>query len=110
MQLDLFAIIVIAAVVLVGGYALYIQIKTKRKGIETEAVVTNVTETWERTGDYNDSLSYGYTVEYTNEEGETIMTGLGGLTDMNKHLQVGDRIVVKYLKEKQEYPILVKKL
>ncbi len=109
MKLDLFAIIIIAAVVLVGGYALYIQIKTRMKGIETEAVVTNVTETWDRTDDF-DTLSYNYTVEYTNEEGETITTGLGGLSDMNKHLQVGDRIVVKYLKNKQEYPILVKKL
>lgn len=109
MKLDLFAIIVIAAVVLVGGYALFVQIKTRMKGIETEAVVTNVTETWERIDDH-DTLCFNYTVEYCNFEGKTVTTALGGLSDANKHLQVGDRIVIKYLKEKQEYPILVKKL
>ncbi len=57
MKLDLFSIIVIAAVALVGGYAVYIQIRTKRSGIEAEAVVTDVRERWERTGD-TDSLCY----------------------------------------------------
>ena len=109
MKLDLFGIIIIAAVVLVGGYALYIQIKTKRNGIETEAVVTNVTETWDRTDDF-DTLSYDYTIEYTNYEGKTVTAALGGLSATNKHLDIGDRIVIKYLKEKQEYPIMVKRL
>lgn len=109
MKLDLFAIIIIAAVVLVGGYALFVQIKIKRKGIETEAVVTNVTETWERI-DEHDTLCFDYTVEYCNFEGKTVTAALGGLSDANKHLHVGDRIMVKYLKEKQDYPILVKKL
>ncbi|MCR5135116.1 MAG: hypothetical protein K6B12_05700 [Clostridiales bacterium] len=109
MKLDLFAVIIIAVVVLVGGYALYIQIKTKRKGIETEAEIINVTERWDRTDDF-DTLCYDYTVEYTNDEGKTITAALGGMSDANKHLQAGDRIVIKYLKEKQEYPLLVKKL
>ena len=32
MQLDLFSVVIVALVVLVGGYALFIQLKTKRRG------------------------------------------------------------------------------
>lgn len=108
MKLDLFSIIIIVIVVLVGGYATYIQIKTKRKGIETEDVVTNVKESWERIDDY-DTLCYNYTVEYINFDGETVTAALGGMSNMNKNLNVGDRITIKYLKDKQDYPIMVKR-
>ena len=109
MHLDLFSIIIIVFVVLVGGYAAYIQIKTKKNGIEAEAVVTDVTESWERNGD-SDSLCYSYTVEYKNSEGKTVTAALGSMSNMKKDLDVGDRIVVKYLKDRQDYPVLVKKL
>ena len=36
------------------------------------------------------------------------MATLGGLSDTNKDLRTGDRILIKYLKDKQDYPILVK--
>ncbi len=109
MQLDLFSIIVIALVVLVGAYAIYIHIKTKKQGLEAEAVVTGIRESWDRTGDV-DSLSYTYTVEYENFAGQTVTAALGGLSDGKKDLREGDRILVKYLKEKQDYPIMIKKL
>ena len=109
MQLNLFSIIVIAIVVLVGAYAIYIHIKTKKQGLEAEAVVTGVQESWERTGDA-DHLCYTYTVEYENFAGQKVTAALGGLSDGKKDLHQGDRILVKYLKEKQDYPIMVKKL
>ena len=109
MQLDLFSVIVIVAVILVGGYAAYVQIRTKRNGIETDAVVTDIRESWERTGD-TDSLCYTYTVEYRNYEGRTVTAALGGMSDARKDLDVGDRIRIRYLKNKQDYPIMVKKL
>ncbi len=109
MQLDWFSIIILTAVVLVGGYAIVIQILTKKKGIETEAVVTNVRESWDHHGEHA-TLSYTYSVEFRNEDGETVVTALGGLSDAKKDLEVGDRIVIKYLKDKQEYPIMVRKL
>lgn len=109
MQFDLFSVIIIVFVVLVGGYTAYIQIKTKRNGIETEAVVTNVKESWERTDD-SDSLCYTYYVEYRNYEGKTVTAALGGMSNTKKDLCVGDRIRIKYLKDKQDYPLLAKKL
>ena len=109
MELNAFTVIIIAVVVLVGGYAVYIQIKTKRKGIETEATVTGIKESWERIGDA-DSLCYTYVVEYKNYEGRTVTAALGGLSDTKKDLLEGDRILIRYLKEKQDYPILVRKL
>ena len=107
MKFDLFSIIIIVVVVLVGGYAAYIQIKTKRYGIETDAVVTNVRESWDN-DDESGSLCYTYTIEYQNYEGITITAALGGMSDKIRNLAVGDRIRIKYLKNKQDYPILVK--
>ena len=109
MQLDLFSVVIVALVVLVGGYALFIQLKTKKKGIEAEAVITAVREDWERLGE-SDSLRYTYTVEYENFAGQKVTAALGGLSDGKKDLREGDRILVRYLKEKQDYPIMVKKL
>ena len=107
MKLDLFAVIIITIVAVLAVYAVYIQIKTKKSGYEAEAVVVDVAESWDRTGD-DYFLEYKYTVEYTNYEGQTVTAALGGLTRSNKHLEVGDRIKIKYLKNKQEYPIMVK--
>ena len=109
MKLDLFPIIIIAVVVLAGGYAAFLQIRTRRRGVETTAVVTGVTERWERTGDA-DSLCYGYTVEYTNCEGAVVTAALGGMSNADRHLSRGDRILIRYLKDRQDYPIMVKKL
>ena len=109
MKFDLFSIIIIIIVAIVGSYAIYIQIKTKRIGIETDATVTDVKKEWERTGD-DDFLSYYYTIEYVNYEGKKVSAVLGGLTNSSKNLDVGDHIRVKYLKNKQDYPIMIKKI
>ena len=108
MQLDLFSIIVIAVVALVGVYAVYIQIKTRKNGIETEAVIINVKETWDDDGDSH-SLSYKYTVEYTNFEGKKVAAALGRMTNSDLKLGEGDRVTIKYLKDKQDYQILAEK-
>ena len=89
MKFDLFSIVVLIIVALGGSYAVYIQIKTKRTGIETEATVTDVRTEWERTGD-DDFLSYYYTVEYLNYEGNKVTAVLGGLTSSSKDLEVGE--------------------
>lgn len=82
--------------------------QNQKKGIETVAVVTNIEESWESVGEA-DSLCYTYTVEYKNYEGKMITAALGGMSDTNKKLSTGDRIMIKYLEDKQDYPILVKK-
>ena len=109
MELSPFAIIVIAFVVIVGIYTLFLRIKTKKQGVETEAVVTDVTEQWERTGD-TDSLCYYYTVEYKNYEGKTVAARLGRVSNTKTDLEVGDYIMIRYLKDKQGYPVMVRKL
>lgn len=103
------SILIIAVVALAGGYAAYLQIKIKRHGVEADAVVINVKENWERIGD-SDSLCYTYIVEYKNCDGTMITAALGGMSNTNKKLHAGDRIRIKYLKDKQDYPIWVKRL
>ena len=109
MELSPFAIIVIAFVAVVGIYTVFIRIRTKRNGIEAEAVVTDITEQWERTGD-TDSLSYYYIVEYKNYEGKIVTARLGRISNTKTDLNIGDRIMIRYLKDKQGYPILVNRL
>ena len=108
MELSPFAIIVIAFVVIVGIYTLYLRIKTRKQGIETEAVVTDVVEQWERSGD-SDTLCYYYTVEYKNYEGETVTARLGRISNTKTDLNVGDCIMIRYLKDKQGYPVMSRK-
>ena len=102
----MFWYIIIALVAIAGVYALYIEIKTKRQGIETVATVTGVSKEWSVGGNDPD-LEYKYYIEYINKNGEKVETVLGGMTTGNKHLEEGDRIRVRYLPEKQEYPIMV---
>ena len=110
MKLDWFSIVIVAFVAAVGGYAAYIQIRARRNGIETVAVVTGVKEEWERTAEDIDSIGYTYTVEYKNFDGVTVAAALGGLSNAKKDLREGDRIVIRYLKDRQDYPIMVRKL
>ena len=107
MGIDWFSIIIITLVAVVGLYAAYIQIKTKRQGIETQAQVMDVIKEWNHDGD-SPSLEYKYVIKYTNKAGEVITTCLGGMMNNNKELEPGDLITVRYLPYKQEYPIMVK--
>ena len=109
MKFDLFSIIIIAIVVLAACYTAYLRIKTKKNGIETEAVVTDVEETWERSGD-SDTLCYYYIVEYKNYEGKTVTARLGRVSNTKTDLSIGDCILIRYLKDKQGYPVMVKRL
>ncbi len=101
-------IIMIAAVIVLAG-GLFTYVRMLRKGIQAEAVVTNVIRKWERVGIGNNlrfGIQYHYTVRYKNPEGDTITAELGGLflaTGFRRFV-CGDRVIIRYLKERQDRP------
>ncbi len=102
-------IVFIAAAVLVLAGCLGIHVRMLRKGIRTEAVVVKVVGRWERVGigsGWRLGLQYHYTVQYRNLEGETVTAELEGLflaTGFERFC-CGDRVMIRYLKEKQDRP------
>lgn len=102
-------IIIAAAVIVLAGGLLCIHVRMLRKGIRTEAVVIKVVGRWERVGigsEWSLGLQYHYTVRYRNLEGETVTAELGGLflaTGFERFC-CGDRVMIRYLKEKQDRP------
>ncbi|MCR5174278.1 MAG: hypothetical protein K6C09_06575 [Oscillospiraceae bacterium] len=102
----LIIIIVGAVIVLAGG--LGIHVRMLRKGIRTEAVVTNVVRKWERVGGYawRFGFQYHYTVRFRDREGGTVTAELEGLflaTGMRRFC-CGDRVMIRYLKERPDRP------
>ena len=102
-------IIIIAGAVIVLAGVLGVHVRMLRKGIRTEAVVVKVVGRWERVGigsGWNLGLQYHYTVRYRNLEGETVTAELEGLflaTGFERFC-CGDRVMIRYLKEKQDRP------
>ena len=85
--------------------------KVKKEGIETEAVVSRIeihewesgdVETW--TGTEITKEPY---VTFINTEGETVEAML---SNPKRGLEVGDRLKIKYLPEKQDYPVMIERL
>ena len=101
-----FAIIVI---VLVAAAALYVGYKilyTKKNGIETSAVVTRITEDTQADSD-GISTSYNYYVQYTTAEGQSQEALISNPSF--KSFKVGEQIRIKYLPEKPNAAVWIKK-
>ena len=101
-------IIIVGAVIVLAG-CLGIHVRMLRKGIRTEAVVVKVVGRWERVGigsEWRFGLQYHYTVRFRDREGGTVTAELEGLflaTGMRRFC-CGDRVMIRYLKEKQDRP------
>lgn len=102
-------IVILAAFAIGGIWAFAVSKKVKKEGIETEAVVSRV-EIHEWTGGTGDTWAQNnvteeYYITYTNQEGQTVeamLTNPGSNT-----FKKGDRIKIKYLPGRQDYPVLV---
>ena len=103
-------IIILAAFVIGGIWAFVVTKKVKKEGIETDAVVTRV-ELHKWVGGIGDawspdSVTEEYYITYTNQEGQNVEAML---TNPGNHtFKKGDKIKIKYLPDKQDYPVLVK--
>ena len=102
MKVDLFSLIILAVLASGAAYALYYILKVKRNGIETEALVTRIEEE-ERTDSDGVSVYYTFYVRYRTLEGRQIEATLA---NPKSRLQVGSSVKIKYLPEKEDYPVL----
>lgn len=104
--MDPFAIIVLGLVVAVAAFMAYKIWITKKNGIETEAVVSNITEETTMDSD-GSSTSYTYYVRYTASDGvqqEAKIANMG----FKKGPEIGDRIKIKYLPEKPNAAVWIR--
>ena len=63
---------------------------------------------WSRAGDeepWTPSITEDYYITYTNQEGKTVEAMLSNPGDHK--FEEGDRLRIKYLPDKQEYPVMV---
>ena len=94
----------------VFAYAVYVRLKTKAQGIETNAVVTFIETSESSDSDGHTTTDFYYHVRYQNQAGETVDGVLQFFVTGRKNLQVGDRVKIKYLPNRQEQPIMTEKL
>ena len=103
-------IIVLAAFAIGGIWAFVVTKKVKTEGFETDAVVSRVElHEWSGgTGDLwaQDSVTEEYYITYANQEGKTVEAMLSNPGDHT--FKAGDRIIIRYLPDRQDYPVLVK--
>ena len=101
-------IIILAAFAAGGIWAFVVSKKVKDEGVETDAEISRVEiHEWSGgTGEWAGSdITKDYYVTYTNEEAqivEALLTNPG-----NHTFKEGDKIRIKYLSERQDYPVLV---
>ena len=102
--------IIILALFAIGGiWAFIVTKKVKKEGYETEASVSRIElhewsggtgETWA-----GPSVTEDYYVTYRNRKGQIVEALLSNPGDHT--FKVGDRMVIKYLPDREEYPVLV---
>ena len=103
-------IILLAAFAAGGIWAFVVTKKVKKEGIETDAVVTRV-ELHKWVGGIGDawspdSVTEEYYITYTDHDGRTVEAMLSNPGDHT--FKVGDRMRIKYLPDREEYPVMVK--
>ncbi len=107
----MFEILLITILVLfaIGGiWAFVVTKKVKEEGIEADAVVSRVElHEWSSLDHEfgHDSVTEEYYITYRNLEGQNVEAMLTNPGDYK--FQVGDRMKIKYLPDRQEYPVLV---
>jgi len=104
--------IVLLAMFAIGGiWAFVMTKKVKKEGIETEGFISRV-ELRERSGGTDawdhGSVSEEYYVTFTNRDGQPVESMLTNTGDHT--FKTGDRVMIRYLPERQDYSVLVEVL
>ncbi len=102
--------ITVLALFAIGGiWAFIVTKKVKKEGYQTEASVSRI-ELHEWSGGTGDTwagseVTEEYYVTYRNRKGQIVEALLSNPGDHT--FKVGDRMVIKYLPDREEYPVLV---
>ena len=105
---EIIFLVVLAAFAIGGIWAYVVSKKVKEEEIETDAVVSRIELHEWGGGDeepWTPSITEDYYITYTNQEGKTVEAMLSNPGDHK--FEEGDRLRIKYLPDKQEYPVMV---
>lgn len=107
-----FIFIIILALFAIGGiWAFAVSKKAVKEGIETDAVISRI-ELHEWSGIEDecpiDSVTEECYITYRNHNGQNVEAILSNPGDHT--FKVGDRIQVRYLPDRQDYPVMTKTL
>ena len=105
---EIIFIMLLAAFAIGGIWAFVVSKKVKEGGIETDAVVSRIElQEWNGwSGDVwaEDSMKVYY-INYTNQDGQIVEAMLSN--PGKRSFKEGDKIKIKYLPDRQEYPVMV---
>lgn len=108
--MGVFEIILIAFGVLIGIGAIWAFLfsrRVKKDGIDAQATVSRIEVSESLDADGTVSRTETVWITYRNLNGETVEAML---SNPKKGLQESSRILIRYLPERQDYPVLVKVL
>lgn len=103
-----YIIIILLVLFAIGGiWSFVVSKKVKEEGIETEAVISRVeTVEWHNADWPENNFTEEYYITYINQKGQTAEALLSN--PGSHRLKKGDKIIIKYLPDKQDYPVLIK--
>ena len=96
---------IIAAVVIVAAFKIIKVITIRRKGIETEGIISRIEEQSTVDGDGSLDVTYTYYVIFKTQDGQKTEADLNHAPG---HMRVGDQVRIKYLPEKPKHAVLIK--
>ena len=103
-------IVIIAAVVVAAVIGIIFVIKRytaiQKNGVEADAVVSRIKEIENTDSDGSRDVTYNYYVKFQTQDGKTVEAKLSSAPRFTRE---GDSIRIKYLPEKPDYAIPVKK-
>lgn len=102
---DYLVIGIIAAVVIVAAFYIIKVLTIRRKGIETEGVISRIEEQSTVDGDGSLDVTYTYYVVFRTQDGQEVEADLNHAPG---HIRVGDQVRIKYLPEKPKHAVLIK--
>lgn len=103
-----YIVIILLILFVIGAiWSFAVSKKVKEEGIETDAVISRVeTHVWHDATWPTDDITEDYYITYINLDGQTVESLLSN--PGNHRFKKGDRIIIKYLRDKQDYPVLIK--
>lgn len=106
------AVVILAVIV----YKIIMNRKIRQNGMDADAVISRIEVDTSTDADGDTTTTETYYVTYVNQQGQTVEAQLGNLSiNVNifgkryRSRKEGDKLRVKYLPEKPEYVVAVKK-
>ncbi len=102
---DYLVIGIIAAVVIVAAFNIIKVLTIRKKGIETEGVISRIEEQSSVDGDGSLDVTHTYYVVFRTQDGQEMEADLNHASGRTR---LGDKVKIKYLPEKPKHAVLIK--